>query len=151
MISSWDSPVKMVLHHGNHRVLDVLLVRSQLSWHLLLELLGQGLDDHVAVGDLLSVELNEGQEALLGAVLALVVHILQNEIIQQSGTIHQVGRLGRRKEGSRLMRVRGRVCLVRTLNSRMKSVDPWSGHMATLTTLHSPTDFSLVQIYSTMS
>ena len=75
------SPVEMVLDQLDHGVLDVLLVLAQLSGHLLLKLLGESLDDHVAVGDLLPVELNEGQEAFLGAELALVIHILQNEII----------------------------------------------------------------------
>ena len=70
----------MILNHGNHGMLNVLLVLAQLGRHLLLKLLGESLDDHVAVGDLLPVELNEGQEAFLGAELALVIHILQNEI-----------------------------------------------------------------------
>lgn len=43
----------------------------------LVKLLGKSLDDHVAICDLLAVELNEGQHSLLGAVLALVIHILQ--------------------------------------------------------------------------
>ena len=78
---SWDScqysPVEMVFHHGDHGVLDVLLVLAQLSGHLLLKLLGEGLDDHVAVRNLLSIELNEGQEAFLGSELAFVIHILK--------------------------------------------------------------------------
>ena len=69
--------MKMVLHHGNHGVLDVLLVLGQLSRHLLLQLLGEGLDDHVAVRNLLSIELNEGQEAFLGSELAFVIHVLK--------------------------------------------------------------------------
>ena len=71
------SPVEMVLHHGNHGVLDVLLVLAQLSGHLLLKLLGEGLDDHVAVSNLLPIELNEGQEAFLGSELASVIHVLK--------------------------------------------------------------------------
>ena len=71
------SPVEMVLHHGDHGVLDVLLVLGQLSGHLLLELLGEGLDDHVAVSNLLPIELNEGQEAFLGSELASVIHVLK--------------------------------------------------------------------------
>ena len=42
----------------------------------LVKLLGKSLDDHVAICDLLAVQLNEGQHSLLGAVLALVIHIL---------------------------------------------------------------------------
>ena len=67
----------MVLHHGNHGVLDVLLVLGQLSGHLLLKLLGEGLDDDVAVRNLLPIELNEGQEAFLGSELAFVIHVLK--------------------------------------------------------------------------
>ena len=72
----------MILNHGNHGMLNVLLVLAQLGRHLLLELLGEGLDDHVAVCDLLAVELDEGQHPLLGAVLALVVHILKQASVR---------------------------------------------------------------------
>ena len=71
----------MILNHGNHGMLNVLLVLAQLGRHLLLKLLGESLDDHVAVGNLFPVELNEGEQSLLGAMLALMIHILQNEII----------------------------------------------------------------------
>ena len=71
------SPVEMVFHHGDHGMLDVLLVLAQLGRHLLLELLGEGLDDHVAVSNLLPIELNEGQEPLLGSELAFVIHVLK--------------------------------------------------------------------------
>ena len=71
------SPVEMVLDQLDHGVLDVLLVLAQLSGHLLLKLLGEGLDDHVAVRNLLSIELNEGQEPLLGSELAFVIHVLK--------------------------------------------------------------------------
>ena len=47
------------------------------------KLLEESLDDHVAVGNLFSVELDEGQQTLLGAMLALMIHILQNEIIER--------------------------------------------------------------------
>ena len=67
----------MILNHGNHGMLNVLLVLAQLGRHLLLELLGEGLDDHVAVRNLLSIELNEGQQAFLGSELAFVIHILK--------------------------------------------------------------------------
>merc|ERR1719251_30091 len=66
----------MILNHGHHSVLHVLLILSQLGWHFLVKLLGKSLDDHVAICDFLAVELNEGQHSLLGAVLALVIHIL---------------------------------------------------------------------------
>ena len=71
------SPVEMVLDQLDHGVLDVLLVLAQLSGHLLLKLLGEGLDDHVAVSNLLPIELNEGQEPLLGSELAFVIHVLK--------------------------------------------------------------------------
>ena len=70
--------MEVVFHHGDHRVLDVLLVLAQLGRHLLLELLGEGLDDDVAVSNLLSIELNEGQETFLGAELAFVIHVLKS-------------------------------------------------------------------------
>ena len=73
----------MILNHGNHGMLNVLLVLAQLGRHLLLKLLGESLDDHVAVGNLFPVELNEGEQSLLGAMLALMIHILQNEIIER--------------------------------------------------------------------
>ena len=88
--------MKVVLDHGDHRVLHILLVLAQLRGHLLhttrlsikistlylhdiylLKLLGEGLDDHVAVRNLLSIELNEGQETFLGSELAFVIHILK--------------------------------------------------------------------------
>ena len=93
--------MKVVLDHGDHRVLHILLVLAQLRGHLLhtttlsikistqylhdiylLKLLGEGLDDHVAVCDLLAVELDEGQHPLLGAVLAFVVHILKQASVR---------------------------------------------------------------------
>ena len=77
------SPVKMVLNHGDHGVLDVLLLLGQLSRHLLLKLLAEGLDDGVAVSDLLPVYLDERKETLLGAELALVVHILRKQGLGQ--------------------------------------------------------------------
>ena len=44
----------MVFDHGYHGMLDVLLVLAQLGRHLLFELLGKRLDDHVGVGKLLN-------------------------------------------------------------------------------------------------
>ena len=55
----------MILDHGDHCVLNVLLLIGQTLVRILLELLGQGLDDDVGVADLLSVQLDEGQEAAL--------------------------------------------------------------------------------------
>ena len=95
------SPVEMVFHHSDHGVLDVLLVLAQLGRHLLLELLGEGLDDHVAVSNLLPIELNEGQETFLGPELAFVIHVLKMLPLNVSKYFHlkknyidQVGRKG---------------------------------------------------------
>ena len=88
--------MKMVLHHGNHRVLNVLLVRGQLGRHLLLELLGEGLDDHVAVSNLLPIELNEGQEPLLGAELAFVIHVLKMFPLNVSKYFNYIDQVGRK-------------------------------------------------------
>ena len=67
----------MILDHGDHCVLNVLLLGCQALVHVLLELLGQGLDDDVGVADLLAVQLDEGQEAALGAELGVVGNILK--------------------------------------------------------------------------
>jgi hypothetical protein len=67
----------MILDHGDHGVLNVLLLGRQALVHVLLELLGQGLDDDVGVADLLAVQLDEGQEAALGAELGVVGNILE--------------------------------------------------------------------------
>ena len=45
----------MILDHGDHRVLNVLLLVGQPLVHVLLELLGQRLDDDVGVADLLAI------------------------------------------------------------------------------------------------
>ena len=97
----------MVLNHGHHGVLHVLLILSQLGGHFLcganfvkifkhntsrdgylVKLLGKSLDDHVAICDFLAVELNEGQHSLLGAVLALVVHILKIRALERITHCH---------------------------------------------------------------
>ena len=67
----------MILDHGDHRVLDVLLLVGQALIRVLLELLGQGLDDDVRVADLFAVQLDEGQEAALRAELRVVSHVLK--------------------------------------------------------------------------
>ena len=49
-------PLEMVLHHGDHSMLNVLLLRCQVgSGVLLLELGGQLLDDVVGVADFLAI------------------------------------------------------------------------------------------------
>jgi hypothetical protein len=54
-------PLEMVLHHGDHSMLNVLLLRSQVgSGVLLLELGGQLLDDVVGVTDFLAIQLDKG-------------------------------------------------------------------------------------------
>ena len=71
----------MILDHGDHRVLNVLLLVGQPLVHFFLELLGQRLDDDVGVADLLAVQLDEGQEAALGAELRVVGDILEQKLI----------------------------------------------------------------------
>merc|ERR1719209_1802641 len=75
-------PVQMVLNHGDHSMLYVLLLGTQLSWHLLAKLCCKGFDDHVRVSNLLSIELYEGQHPLLRAELALVIHIHVLDAVQ---------------------------------------------------------------------
>ena len=76
-LKEYDLPLQMILDHGDHRVLDVLLLVGQALVRVLLELLGQGLDDDVRVADLLAVQLDEGQEAALRAELRVVSHVLK--------------------------------------------------------------------------
>jgi hypothetical protein len=60
----------VVLHHGDHGVLHILLVRCEIVGRvLLLELGGQLLDDVVGVADLLAVQLGERQQTSLGPQL----------------------------------------------------------------------------------
>ena len=67
----------MILDHCDHRVLHILLLVGQALVRVLLELLGQGLDDDVGVADLLAVQLHEGQEAALRAELRVVGNVLK--------------------------------------------------------------------------
>ena len=68
-------PLEMVLHHGHHGMLHVLLLGCQVGCRvLLLELGSQLLDDGVGVGDLLAIQLNEGQQPPLGSELGVVVN-----------------------------------------------------------------------------
>ena len=96
----------MILNHGNHGMLNVLLVLAQLGRHLLLELLGEGLDDHVAVSNLLPIELNEGQEPLLGAELAFVIHVLKMFPLNVSKYFPNILIILIRSEGNKLQRRR---------------------------------------------
>ena len=66
----------MVVHEGVHGVEDALLFLGEVLVHLLVELGAEGVDDELGVGDLLAVQLDEGQEAALGAELAAVLDIL---------------------------------------------------------------------------
>ena len=66
----------MVVHEGVHGVKDALLLLGEVLVHLLVELGAEGVDDELGVGDLLTVQLDEGQEAALGAELAAVLDIL---------------------------------------------------------------------------
>ncbi len=72
-------PLKMILDHGDHRVLNVLLFGGQSFVHVLVELLCQGLDDDVGVADLLPVQLDERKKAALGAELGVVGNILKSK------------------------------------------------------------------------
>jgi hypothetical protein len=71
----------MVIHEGDHGVLHAHLLRAHTVVHVLLELGGQGLDDELGVSDLLSVELDERQQAALRAELVVVVDILEKRTI----------------------------------------------------------------------
>ena len=72
--------MQVFVDHLDHSVLNVLLFRGEALVHLLLVLLGQVLDDQVAVGDLLAVQLHEGQEAPLASQLSIVINVLQREL-----------------------------------------------------------------------
>ena len=93
----------MILNHGNHGMLNVLLVLAQLGRHLLLELLGEGLDDHVAVSNLLPIELNEGQETFLGPELAFVIHVLKMLPLNVSKYFHLKKIILIRSEGKEVL------------------------------------------------
>lgn len=73
----WYSPEEVVVHHGAHGVLHPLLLRPHAGVQVLLQALAQLSDDELGVGDLLPVQLHEGQQAALGAELAVVVHVLE--------------------------------------------------------------------------
>lgn len=69
---------EVVLHHGHHGVLNVLLLGRKAGGGILLFELGrQLLDDKVRVTNLFTVELDEGQHAPLGTQLGVVVDILK--------------------------------------------------------------------------
>lgn len=70
-------PGEVVLDHGDGGVRQVPLFDAEAGVEIVAEFLRQVLDDDGTVGDLLAVELHEGQLALLRAVLHLVVHILE--------------------------------------------------------------------------
>ena len=70
-------PLKVIFHHGDHCVLNVLLFSGQALVHILLERLGQALDDDVRVADLGTVQFDKGQEAAFGAELGVVSDILE--------------------------------------------------------------------------
>lgn len=72
-----DNPGQVVLDHGNHRVGDASLLGRQASVQILAKLLTQFAEDDRAIRDLLAVQLDEGQRALLGVELHLVVDILK--------------------------------------------------------------------------
>lgn len=68
---------EVVLHHGDHGVLNVLLLGREAGGGILLFVLGRQLfDDKVRVTNLLAVELDEGQHTPFGAQLGVVVDIL---------------------------------------------------------------------------
>ena len=70
-------PLEMVLDHGHHGMLHVLLLGCQVgSRVLLLEFGGQLFDDVVRVADFLAVQLHEGQQTPLGSELGVVVNVL---------------------------------------------------------------------------
>ena len=79
----------VVVDHGHHGVLDAPLVLAEALVHVLAQLLAQRPDDELAVGDLLPVELDEGQQAALGPQLVPVLDVLQG--IKKEREIELVG------------------------------------------------------------
>ena len=63
---TFDSPLEVILHHGDHSMLDILLLCAKaLGRVLLFEFGSQLLDDNVGVANFLSVQLDEGEQASL--------------------------------------------------------------------------------------
>ena len=69
----------MVLNHGDHGVLYILLF-SRKAGLVLAKLVGQLLDDEVRVADLFTVELDKGQKSSFGAKFGVVVDVLRKEM-----------------------------------------------------------------------
>lgn len=75
----------MILDHGYHGVGDASLLGRETGVEILAEFLAQFPQDDGAISDLLAVQFNERQLALLGAEFHLVIHILKpNQINRQS-------------------------------------------------------------------
>lgn len=72
-----DSPVEVILEHGDGGVGDAALVGGERRVHVGAEVTAQLLDDDGTVGDLLAVELDERQLALVRAELHPVVDVLR--------------------------------------------------------------------------
>ena len=79
----------VVVDHGHHGVLHAPLVLAEAVVHVLAELLAERVDDELAVGDLLPVELDEGQQAALGPQLVPVLDVLQG--IKREREVELVG------------------------------------------------------------
>ena len=61
----------MIFKHGIHCVLNILLILRELSRHLLVELFGKSLDDHVGIGNPISIYLHKGSIPFLDRNLLL--------------------------------------------------------------------------------
>ena len=71
-----DNPYEVVLDHRDRRVRDGLLLGAQACVDVLVELGAELAENYRAVSDLLAVQLDERQLALLRAELHLVVDVL---------------------------------------------------------------------------
>lgn len=67
----------MILDHGYHGVGDTSLLGRETDVEILAEFLAQFPQDDGAIGDLLAVQFNERQLALLRAEFHLVINILK--------------------------------------------------------------------------
>ena len=74
-------PLEMVLNHGNHSMLYVLLFGCQVCCGVLFfEFGGQLFDDDVGVADFFTVQLNKRQQTSFGSELGVVVNALEKGV-----------------------------------------------------------------------
>ena len=79
----------MILHHGDHGMLDILLFGAQAGSGVFLAKLGrQFLDDNVGIANLLSIQLHEGKQAPLRSEFGVMVDVLQ---LRKKNTCSSIG------------------------------------------------------------